>query len=215
MLQCPSCARPQEPRLICFQCGTPLAADLDFFTALGLPRFLEIDIADLENAYHELGRRIHPDHFTLASPEIRDASLRATALVTRAYRTLRDPVSRGLYWLELHGHNLAENNKHVPSDLAELVFEVQEQLSELRVAREEGGAGVREGMIDLSAKRASLQGLMDELHAELVENFAGFDAGGGPDPDHLFAELKTILSKIAYLKTLFRDVDRELDHLTE
>ena len=211
MLQCPSCARQQEPRLICSQCGVPLTADLDLFAALGLPRLLQIDIAELENAYHDLGRRIHPDRFASASPELRDASLRATALVTRAYRTLRDPVSRGLYWLELHGHKLAENNKQVPPDLAELVFEVQEQLSELRSGREEGGSGAREGMIELSAKRASLQGLMDELYAELVENFAEFDKGGGPDPDQHFAELKIVLSKIAYLKTLLRDVDRELD----
>jgi len=211
MLQCPSCARQQEPRLICSQCGVPLTADLDLFAALGLPRLLQIDIAGLEGAYHDLGRRIHPDRFASASPELRDTSLRATALVTRAYRTLRDPVSRGLYWLELHGHKLAENNKQVPPDLAELVFEVQEQLSELRSAREEGGSGAREGMIELSAKRASLQGLMDELYAELVENFAEFDSGGGPDPGQHFAELKTILSKIAYLKTLLRDIDRELD----
>ncbi|MBV8773416.1 MAG: hypothetical protein JO166_13970 [Deltaproteobacteria bacterium] len=215
MLQCPSCARQQEPRLICSQCGTPLAADLDLFAALGLPRLLQIDTATLGTTYHDLGRRIHPDHFAVAPPEIRDASLRATALVTRAYRTLRDPVSRGLYWLELHGHKLAENNEQVPPELAELVFEVQEQLSDLRAARQQDEGAAREGVLELSAKRASLQGLMDELHAELVENFAAFDAGGGPDPDGLFAELKTILSKIAYLRTLIRDVDRELPESTE
>jgi molecular chaperone HscB len=211
MLQCPSCARQQEPRLICSQCGAPLAADLDLFAALGLPRLLQIDIAKLEGAYHDLGRRIHPDRFASASPEVRDASLRATALVTRAYRTLRDPVSRGLYWLELYGHKLSENNKQVPPELAELVFEVQEQLSGLRSAREREDPEVREAVIGLSTRRASLQGLMDELYAELVENFAGFDAGGGPDPGKDFAELKAILSKIAYLKTLLRDVDRELE----
>jgi molecular chaperone HscB len=181
------------------------------FAALGLPRLLQIDIAALETAYHELGRRIHPDRFASASPGIRDASLRATALVTRAYRTLRDPVSRGLYWLELHGQKLAENNKQVPSDLAELVFEVQEQISELRSAAQ----GRPEELIDLKARRAGLQGLMDELYAELVENFAAFDAGGGPDPDQLFAELKAVLSKIAYLKTLLRDVDRALNNTAE
>jgi len=211
MLQCPSCARPQEPRLICSQCGTPLAADLDFFAALRLPRLLQLDIANLESAYHDLGRRIHPDRFAAASPQIREASLRATALLTRAYRTLRDPVSRGLYWLELHGHKLAENNKQVPPDLAELVFEVQEQLSEWRILRGEDGTGARESMIELNAQRAKLQGLLDEFYGELVENFAGFDAGGGADADQLFAELKAILSKLAYLKTLLRDVDRELD----
>jgi molecular chaperone HscB len=176
-----------------------------------VPRLLQIDIPELEGAYHNLGRRIHPDRFASASPAIRDASLRATALVTRAYRTLRDPVSRGLYWLELNGRKLAENNKQVPPDLAELVFEVQEQVSESRSAREEENPRAREIIIELNAQRARLQGLIDELYAELVENFAWFDAGRGSDTDRQFAELKAILSKIAYLRTLLRDVDRELE----
>ncbi len=212
MLQCPSCARPQEPRLTCSQCGAPLAADLDLFAALGLPRHLQIDIAELESVYHDLGRRIHPDRFAAASVELRGASLRATALLTRAYRTLRDPVSRGLYWLELNGRKLSENNKQVPPDLAELVFEVQEQLSDLRSAREQDEAGARECAIELTAERARLQGLKDELYAELVQTFAAFDLNAGQDRQELFTELKGILSKIAYLKTLLRDVDRELDN---
>lgn len=211
MLQCPSCARVQEPRLICSQCSTPLAAELDLFAALQLPRLLEIDAATLESAYHELGRQIHPDRFTSSPPEIRDASLRATALLTRAYRTLRDPITRGRYWLELHGHKLAENNKEVPPDLAELVFEVQEKLSDSRAARGADEAAGRDNLLDLKNERARLQGLLDELYAELIENFAAFDHGGGADPDQLFADLKAVLSKLAYLRTLVRDVDRVLE----
>ena len=33
----------------------------------------------------------------------------------------------------------------------------------------------------------------------------------GADRDALVMELKTVLSKIAYLRTLIRDIDRELD----
>ena len=104
----------QEPRLLCAECGAPLAAELDCFAALGLPRKLTLDPARLERRYHELSRKIHPDRFASKGPKVRDASLRATALLTRSYRTLRDPVSRGLYWLELNGEKLAENNKRVP-----------------------------------------------------------------------------------------------------
>jgi molecular chaperone HscB len=211
MLQCPSCARAQEPRLICSQCGVPLAADLDLFAALGLPPLLQIKTAELESVYHDLGRRIHPDRFASASPTIRDASLRATALLTRAYRTLRDPVRRGLYWLELHGHKLGDNNKQVPPDLVELVFEVQEQLSELRSSRGDEDHTAGAILPELKAKRSTLQGLMEELCAELVENFGQFDAGRGSEADQHFAELKIILSKLAYLRTLLRDVDRELE----
>src|SRR5260370_22472983 len=132
MIECLSCGRRQEPRLICADCGTPLSASLDAFAALGFPRKLSIDLAALERIYHDLSRKIHPDRFASRDARIRDASLRATAMLTRSYRTLRDPTQRGLYWLELIGEKLSENNKPVPAELAELVFEGQKQPASMR-----------------------------------------------------------------------------------
>ena len=43
------------------------------------------------------------------------------------------------------------------------------------------------------------------------KEYERWDAGG--DPQQLSAELKAVLSKIAYLRTLIRDVDRELENL--
>src|SRR5208337_1943682 len=134
MIECPSCGRRQASLLICADCGSPIAAPLDCFAALGIPRKLTIDLGALERRYHELSRKLHPDRFASSAAPVRDASLHATATLTRSYRTLRDPVARGLYWLELNGEKLAENNKRVPPELAELVFEVQEQLAEMRDA---------------------------------------------------------------------------------
>jgi molecular chaperone HscB len=209
MIQCPACGQRQELRLTCEGCGVPLGADLDCFGALGLPRKLVIDSGALERVYHDLSRRIHPDRFAQGSPRIRDASLRSTALLTRAYRTLRDPVARGLYWLELRGDKLAEGNKSVPPELAELVFEVQDELSELRDAPASGVAALRDRT---TARRAELETSMSALQADLFRNFQRWDAGAA-DEQKLVAELKAVLSKIAYLRTLIRDVDRELENL--
>ena len=107
---------------------------------------------------------------------MRDASLRATATLTRSYRTLRDPVARGLYWLELNGEKLAENNKRVPPELAELVFEVQEQLAELQLADPEEA---HERATEIAARRVELQFKMDENLAELDRHFAKWDRAGG------------------------------------
>lgn len=226
----------QEPTLLCAKCGAPLGAALDFFAALGLSRRLSIDAARLEQVYHDLGRRIHPDRFANGAASLRDASLRGTALLTRAYRTLRDPVSRGLYWLELNGHRLAENNKNVPAELAEMVFEVQEQLADLREARDGGGEGADRLRGAVENRRAELHGAIEAAQHELAQNFARWDAlpqaqkaqsdapgvtldlghgvksdGAASQPDALVAELKSVLSKIAYLRTLIRDIERELD----
>jgi molecular chaperone HscB len=215
MIKCPSCERDQEPRLLCAQCGAPLGAALDCFAALGLQRKLTIDPEQLEQGYHDLGRRIHPDRFAGKSAKLRDASLRGTALLTRAYRTLRDPVSRGLYWLELNGHKLAENNKSVPAELAELVFEVQEQLADMRAAREGRGAEAQRLRREVDERRLELQRMIEQAQCELVQNFTRWDDRDLQDSASidgaLVMELKTVLSKIAYLRTLVRDIDRELD----
>ena len=208
MIECPSCGRRQEPSLICADCGSPLAPPLDCFAALGLPRKLTIDLDALERRYHELSRKIHPDRFASRGPKVRDASLRATATLTRSYRTLRDPVARGLYWLELNGEKLAENNKRVPPELAELVFEVQEQLAEMQLSSDPEAA--LERATEIAARRIELQFKMDEALAELDRNFARWDQPA--DQKMLTLELKATLSNIAYLRTLIRDVDRALEN---
>jgi len=211
MIECLSCGRRQEPRLICADCGTPLSASLDSFAALELPRKLSIDLAALERIYHDLSRKIHPDRFASRDARIRDASLRATALLTRSYRTLRDPTQRGLYWLELNGEKLSENNKRVPADLAELVFEVQEQLASMQDASADSSL-----IADVEKRRAELQATMDETVAELERNFIRWDSVppeiSDQDRKMLTTELKAILSKIAYIRTLIRDVDRALEN---
>ena len=208
MIECPSCGRRQEPSLICTECGAPLAAPLDCFAALALPRKLTIELDALERRYHELSRKIHPDRFASKGPKVRDASLRATATLTRSYRTLRDPVARGLYWLELNGEKLAENNKRVPPEIAEMVFDVQEQLAEMQLDSDPEAA--HERATEVAARRVELQFKMDEMLADLDNNFAKWDQSG--DAKALTTELKTILSNIAYLRTLIRDVDRALEN---
>jgi len=61
MIECPSCGRRQEPSLTCADCGSPLAAPLDCFAALGIPRQLTIDLDALERRYNELSRKLHPN----------------------------------------------------------------------------------------------------------------------------------------------------------
>ena len=206
MIECPSCARRQQPQLICEQCGTPLGAETDLFAALGLPKKLVVDPAALERTYHDLSRRIHPDKYASQNARVRSASLRATALLTRANRTLRDSVTRGLYWLELHGEKLGTNNNQVPPDLAELVFDVQEQLADLDSDKSDAARSA------ITTRRAEIELMVASSLDELDKNFARWDSSQPDDAKQLTLELKAILSKIAYLRTLIRDVDRALEN---
>jgi len=196
----------QEPRIVCIDCQAPLAANLDCFAALGLPRKLTVDPAQLVETYHRLGRQVHPDRFATQPVKVREASSRVTAMLTRAYRTLRDPVARGGYWLELNGHKLAANNQQVPAELAELVFDTQEDLTELRQS-----PGAPDVVAKLRDTEASVRGQLELLRVELTRNFAAFDLMNGASPDQLFDELKSNLAQTAYLRTLLRDLAKTLD----
>lgn len=209
MVRCPKCSEAQAPRLCCTNCGSPLGADLDGFVALGLERKLVIDSARLEQSYHECGRQAHPDRFAGESPVVRAASLKSTANLTRAYRALRDPVSRGLYWLELNGRKLSDGNQSVPPDLVATVFAIQEQLAELRDAGADAAtAALRDGV---EGQRLDVQAGLDKALAELNANFAAWDHRAAAGEEALFAALKQILARIAYLRTLLRDIGRALE----
>jgi DnaJ-domain-containing protein 1 len=139
--------------------------------------------------------------------KVREASSRVTAMLTRAYRTLRDPVARGGYWLELNGRKLAANNQQVPAELAELVFDTQEDLTELRQS-----PGAPDVVAKLRDTEASVRGQLELLGVELTRNFAAFDRMNGASPDQLFDELKSNLAQTAYLRTLLRDLAKALDN---
>jgi len=204
---CMNCGKPAAGQLACAGCGVVRSAEPepDFFALFGLPRALAVDTADLERRYYALSRELHPDLFHDRSPAEQVASLRTTALVTRGYRTLKDPVERGLYWLSLHGESLGRANERVPPELAALVFEVQEKLEELRVARGAGRGG---------AESAELRDVRGELRVRLhgfEEQLGEMYQRNGADHAATLVEIKRILSELHYVRTLIRDVDKELE----
>lgn len=204
--ECWHCSGRTGLGLVCLHCDAPqpLADRADLFSVLGLRRGLVIDRDDLERRYHEASRAVHPDRHQTAGARDQELSLAASSTVNRAYRTLRDPVARGRYWLELHGTPLGERNNQVPPALAELVFETQEQLESLR---DGGGVAARRAVETVRDElRERVQGLIAELEA----CYAALDAEAAARPEAL-EELKRRLSEIAYLGTLEGDVEDALE----
>ncbi|MEB2283520.1 MAG: Fe-S protein assembly co-chaperone HscB [Polyangiaceae bacterium UTPRO1] len=203
---CLQCGKPAADQLVCSGCGVvaPDGSETDYFGVFDLPRNLTIDLDDLERRYYALSREFHPDFFHDRPPAEQAASLRLTAIVNRAYKTLRDPVPRALYWLELHGESLGRDNGRVPPALAARVFAVQEQLEDLRAARARGAA---------AAERDALAVVRDELRSDLraaQARLASSFAAGDSTSATALAETKQLVSELHYLRTLLRDVEKEL-----
>src|SRR5438477_461762 len=109
----------------------------DYFAFLGVPRKLNLAAADLEQRFRTLSRQFHPDYFYNASPAERLASLERSSYLNDAYRTLKQPIARIGYLLELEGFalttaNPSESSKQVPPALLEEVFALNEELDEVR-----------------------------------------------------------------------------------
>lgn len=190
--------------LACRECGAvqPLAPGADLFAVLGVPRSLHVDTEDLERRFHAASRAVHPDRHQTAGERERELSLAASAAVNRAYRTLRDPVARGRYWLELHGAPLADGGPVVPPAIAAEVFETQERLEELRAA---GGAQAETLRTEIRARLEAFLGRLAGLRDELL---AGYASGG--DVEASLEELRRRLAEIGYLRTLVGDVEDAL-----
>src|SRR5215472_15071838 len=106
---------------------------MNYFEVFGLPELLGIDAPALEKKFHELSRTYHPDYFTTAPPEDKSRALRMTALLNDAYRTLRHPIRRVEYLLSLYGFK--PDGSKVPQALLMEVFEINEQLEEVKAGR--------------------------------------------------------------------------------
>lgn len=206
-LRCWRCAHEHLATLFCPQCSAvqQLPPQIDYFGVFNLPGNPAIDEAALTQQYYDLSRRLHPDLYQTGTAEEKDASLHNTVLLNRAYRTLRELVARGQYWLELQGEALGKENNRVPPTLAALVFEVQEKIAEIRDAREAGKEEV--GKAVLAEIRTDLDGQMQQLRTALTANLGQWN--NEQRSQELLAQLKRLLSEIAYLRTLLRDVDKE------
>jgi len=124
-------------------------SERDYFSFLGLPRQLRIDMSDLEQRYRALSRQFHPDYFYNASPAERRASLERSSYLNDAYRTLKNPISRIEYLLKLEGllqpaagsqASSGGSAGKVPAGLLEEVFALNEELDEIREQRANGAA---------------------------------------------------------------------------
>jgi uncharacterized coiled-coil DUF342 family protein len=112
--------------------------------------------------------------------------------------------------LELHGQKPADHSQGVPSEVADLVFGVQEELADLRDARNAGLSQTSDREKSVNQKRSEIIQLIDALAIELQGAFAEIDDETAPKPVAI-SRLKEHLAKLAYLKTLLRDVEKALD----
>ncbi len=189
----------------------------DYFAFMGLPHRLNIEAAELERRFRALSRQFHPDFFYNATTAERRASLERSSYLNDAYRTLRDPVTRLQYILQIEGlapQGPAEASRQAPPALLEEVFALNEELDEVRDARTAGAADdVWRGRLERARQPIETKRVAHE--AQLQELSARWDTlADRPAAD---AERRTVLQALGerflernYINNLLAGIEREL-----
>jgi molecular chaperone HscB len=202
----------------CPQCTKILALGRhgDYFAFLGLPRRLNLEPAQLEQNFRSLSRLFHPDYFYNAAPAERRASLERSSYLNDAYRTLKQPISRIAYLLELEGFGTAGpagDSRKVPHTLLEEVFALNEEIDAVRAMRA-GGAPPDEWKARLQRARLPIEAKRAEHERHLGELAAEWDAMGETgDPDRrrrVLTALRERMLERNYINNLLAGIEREL-----
>ncbi|MGH9530175.1 MAG: Fe-S protein assembly co-chaperone HscB [Terriglobales bacterium] len=226
----------------CWSCGDMRAAQfckacgkvqpplpVDYFAFFGLPRKLNIDLAQLQREFYELSRRLHPDVSARNDAREREWSLEQSSQLNDAYRTLKDPIKRTEYLLRLEGVELEEQSKAatekarasgeakkqvVPEDLLEEVFELNMQLEELRMNKKTGEDDpslIQELQTHEDALEKKYQGLSDELKTYWDEWDKLDDASTEEARKKTRDKMADLLNRRSYIRNLVRDVNEAIE----
>lgn len=200
-----------------------------YFAQFGLPLHLHLDLAALEKSFYAQSRKLHPDRFAARPAAEQEAALAASSQLNDAYRTLRDPIARTEYLLELEGIQLEEQSRAAtdaakasgtekkqvaPPDLLEEAFELNMQLEEMRMARKLGEDDPQ-ARADLEAAKAKFSAMLAKVQADLEALWTRWDAAveasDAGEKDAVKQAMVALLNRRSYVRNLVRDVNGALE----
>ncbi|XP_054248497.1 iron-sulfur cluster co-chaperone protein HscB [Indicator indicator] len=197
----PRCAGPGSvPALRCWSCGSPLPGAEgpprfcpgcqalqppdqrpDLFRLMDCDRSFRVDAQQLQRRFRSLQLAVHPDRFGQRPPKERHFSEQHSSLINKAYQTLLNPLNRGLYLLELHGVELAQETDYdADSVFLTEIMEINEKLAE------------SENEDSLQEIETLIKAKQEELTKEVT---AAFERGD-------LQEAKKLLAKMKYFANL-------------
>jgi len=133
----------------------------NYFDLFGLPVSFEVDVKQLAEHYRELQKTIHPDKFANASDRDRRLAVQQAALINEAFHTLKSPLKRARYLLQLKGV--------VFDDQRETSFEPEFLMEQMELREMLSGIRQKEDALDsLANLMQDIQNKIQIMHNQLV-----------------------------------------------
>jgi len=173
----------------------------NYFTLFGLPETFQIDTARMAERYRALQRELHPDRHAHAGAQEQRLAVQYTAHLNDAQATLRSPLRRALYLLQLKGHSVRDDDRR-PMAPAFLM-----QQMELREALE-AIAGSADPEAALAALERHVAVLRRELEAEFERQLERGD-------DAALHRAVDRVRELQFLDKLQHEIEQLDDRLTD
>ncbi len=133
----------------------------NFFAVFGLAAQFDIDLSELTSRYRELQTKLHPDKFASSSGSEQAISVQQAAMINDAYNTLKSPLTRAKYLLELNGIVLNdETNTIMDPEFLMQQMELRESLASVKQAS------------DPMAHLDELSVMLDKQSNRLIDNLS-------------------------------------------
>lgn len=173
----------------------------DAFGQLGLAPRYDVDAAQLERAFFERSKELHPDRFATAPAAERVAALTRARALNDAYSLLRRDAARAEYLLAQEGVTIGDNERIDP----ELVMELLEERETLSEARRAGDRAAIERLCE--GMRSRRRAALDEVKAR----FGGAEGLSGAARTEQLALIKRQLILLRYIERYLEECDAALD----
>ena len=113
------------------QVDDPVKLSSDFFEIFSIPVAWQVERSHLDAMYRKLQQEFHPDRYASKGAVEKRLAVQTASLINQAYDTLKSPLKRAQYLLELKQID-ASQDSHITSDGAFLMqqIELREALSE-------------------------------------------------------------------------------------
>ena len=176
----------------------------NFFALFSLPSGWQVDRGLLDARYRKLQQEFHPDRFAAKGDVDKRLALQTTSLINQAYDTLKSPLKRAQYLLQLQDLDAAQES-HITSDGAFLMqqIEFREALGELTEGNESNESA--DPMTTLDSMRTDVQ----SQYLQLQNDF---------EAQHLAANYNDALDTVAkmqFFSKLLNEIDQREEELED
>ena len=163
----------------------------DHFSLFELPQRFAIDRSELDRRYREMQTRVHPDRHAHLSDAEKRLSMQWSTQVNEAYQTLRRPLGRAEYLLQLAGIDV-HLDRVMPADFLMRQMEWREAVETARSAGDE----------------SALEDLHRSIKQEMAEQYRQLETQ--LDEHHERAGAAGLVRQLMFQEKLLEDVDDAL-----